>query len=237
MTFSFKRVYAIFNKDLKDLSKNMFVLTTVLAPILFAVIFGRANVVPIEIHYLIINLTFATVAAFVQCAIIAEEKEKNTLRGMMMSPASTIEILGGKSLVSIVLTVLTLVLCIRLTGYEAWDTPAILLALFISLIFYIALGTLLGLLMKTLIEASVVIIPIMFIFGMGTLMMDFIQQYPVLAFIEYLPNFQLEFLAIAVEEGVPFAQLAGYLGVLAGWTIVTCVLTVLVYRKRAFDGE
>lgn len=35
--------------------------------------------------------------------LIAKEKEKNTLRGLMLSPASTLEILGGKSLLSFVL--------------------------------------------------------------------------------------------------------------------------------------
>src|SRR5699024_12795497 len=58
----------------------------------------------LEAHYLIINLTLVAVAFFVQSALIAEEREKNTLRGLMLSPATIPEILSGKSLVSLLMT-------------------------------------------------------------------------------------------------------------------------------------
>lgn len=237
MTFSLKRMYAIFNKDLKDLSKNMYVLTTLLMPIVMAFIFARGDHVPLEIHFLVINLAFATVAAYVQCALIAEEKEKNTLRGLMMSPASTAEILTGKSLVSSVLTILTIILCLRITGYMPEGLPVMSVALLLTLVFYVALGTLMGLLTRTLMEASVVILPVIFIFGMGTLLVELVRQYEVLMFIEYLPNFQLEFLAEALEGGAPFSEVAGELGIMAAWAAVMLVLTVIVYRKRTLDGE
>ena len=50
------------------------------------------------------------VGSFVQCSLIAEEKEKNTLRGLMLSPASTLEILGGKSLLSLIATMTIVVI-------------------------------------------------------------------------------------------------------------------------------
>src|SRR5690625_408667 len=107
MTFSLKRMNAIFQKDLKDLSKNIYVGTSLLMSIILAIFYGKMGEIPIEMHYLIINLALVAVAFFVQCAIIAEEKEKNTLRGLMFSPATLPEILGGKSLVSFILTCLT----------------------------------------------------------------------------------------------------------------------------------
>ncbi|MFZ4453851.1 ABC transporter permease [Salibacterium aidingense] len=237
MTSSLKRIYAILNKDLKDLSKNMYVLSTVVVPIFMAAVFARSGNTPLEIHYLVVNLAFATVAAFVQCALIAEEKEKNTLRGLMMSPASTAEILTGKSLVSVLLTLITLIVCMRITGYTPEGLPIISIALLVTLIFYVAMGTMLGLLTRSLMEASVVILPIMFIFGMGTLLIELIQEYEALMFIEYLPNFQLEFMAQAVEGGASFEEVVGELGIMAVWMAVMVVLTVAVYRRRTFDGE
>ncbi|WP_026702790.1 ABC transporter permease [Salibacterium aidingense] len=237
MTSSLKRIYAILNKDLKDLSKNMYVLSTVVVPIFMAAVFARSGNTPLEIHYLVVNLAFATVAAFVQCALIAEEKEKNTLRGLMMSPASTAEILTGKSLVSVLLTLITLIVCMRITGYTPEGLPIISIALLVTLIFYVAMGTMLGLLTRSLMEASVVILPIMFIFGMGTLLIELIQEYEALMFIEYLPNFQLEIMAQAVESGASFEEVAGELGIMAVWMAVMVVLTVAVYRRRTFDGE
>lgn len=58
MTISWRRIYAIFQKDVKDLSKNIFVSTTLLMPIVLAIIYGRLEETSIEIHYLVINLAF-----------------------------------------------------------------------------------------------------------------------------------------------------------------------------------
>ncbi|WP_226036684.1 ABC transporter permease [Aquibacillus saliphilus] len=237
MSFSLKRVYAIFNKDIKDLFKNMFVLSTVLTPILLAFLFSQSEPIPVGLHYFIINLIFVMTTVYVQGAIIAEEKEKNTLRGLMMSPATTTEIMTGKSGLSALLTIVTLVVCMRITGYEFVNVPAIFLAFFMSFILYLAMGTLLGLLTRTVMEASLVLMPLLFVFGMGTLLLEFIADYPSLAFLEYLPNFQLQFLAEAVDAGQAFTDVTGYLIVIAAWMVLLCILTVVVYRKRAVDGK
>ncbi|MCR6109250.1 ABC transporter permease [Bacillus sp. A301a_S52] len=237
MTFSMKRMYAIFNKDLKDLSKNMYVLTTIVTPVVLAFLFSRQDELILQMHYLIINLTFATVATFVQSALIAEEKEKNTLRGLMMSPASIGEILIGKSLVSTIMTVVTLIVCMRIMGYSLGDAPILIVAFVLVISFYIALGTWLGLVTRSLIEASIMIVPIMFLLGMGTLLIEIIGEYPILSFLEYLPNFQLEFLALRVEEGASWTNLGSYFSLIVLWLIVMCSLIVITYRKRAVNGE
>lgn len=234
MTFSLKRVYAIFEKDIKDLSKNMFVLITVITPLPLALLV-RANGPSIEIHYLIINLAFTVVAAFVQCALIAEEKEKNTLRGLMLSPASTFEILSGKSLLSIVLTVITVAISALITGYDPANFFIVALAIFISIFFYIALGTLLGLLTKSVMEASVIILPVIFLFGTGSLLKYLVVEFPQLSFIEYLPNIQLELLATEVQNGAGIADVWAQLAVIAGWVVSACALVVVTYKKRAID--
>ena len=100
---SLKRVNAIFQKDFKDFSRNYAVSIVIFVPIVLGAIYGRMGVDTIETHFMLINMTFSMVAAFVQCCLIAEEKEKNTLRGLMLSPASTAEILGGKSLLTFLL--------------------------------------------------------------------------------------------------------------------------------------
>ncbi|PYZ96319.1 ABC transporter [Alteribacter lacisalsi] len=237
MTFSMRRVYAIFNKDLKELATNMFVLSTMVMPIVFALFFGRGQEVPVEMHVMIINLAFVAVAAYVQSVVIAEEKEKHTLRGLMMSPATTTEILAGKSLVSILLTALTVGLCLRLSGFETGNWLLIGAGMALSLVFYVALGTLLGLLTRSLMEASVVITPIIFILGMGTIFTELIRNQTILTVIEYLPNFQLESLAAAVESGAGAGDVAGSLALLGGWSAVAIVASVVVYKKREMGGE
>lgn len=237
MTFSWKRIYAIFQKDSKDLWRNYFVSSIILLPILMAALYtymgeGEST---LELHYMVINLTLASVTAFIQCAVIAEEKEKHTLRGLMLSPASISEILIGKSLVTIVLTVLTLMVCVYITGYNPANIGLIAIALLISMVFYLAIGTILGLISRTIIEASFIVMPVIFLFGFGSMLMMLVEKYPSLSFLEYLPNIQLVEFAYKVEAGAGFGDLWSYLAVIAACAVVGVVLSGVVYKKRELD--
>ena len=235
MTFRVKRMYAIFQKDLKDFSKNMYIGSILLMPILLAAIYGRMGIDSIESHYLIINLTFATVTAFVQCALIAEEKEKNTLRSLMLSPASLPEILGGKSLVTLLITVITIVVCSMLTGYEPVNVFPIAIAIILSAFFYIALGTLFGLLTKSVMEASVIMLPVMFVFGFGSMLQTLVEKYPILSFADYMPNIQIIETASKVQAGSGLADVWFHIGVIAIWFVAAAVITAAVFKKRELD--
>ncbi|WP_339230069.1 ABC transporter permease [Oceanobacillus sp. FSL K6-2867] len=235
MTFSMKRVIAIFQKDMKDLYKNMYVSTTILMPLIFAFFYSRMENITVEVHFLVINLTLSLVTAFLQCSIIAEEKEKNTLRGLMLSPATIPEILGGKSLVTFILSAITIILCTMIMGYEPANIGIIVIAIVISSLFYIALGTLMGLVSRTVIEASVLILPVMFIFGFGSMFQALVEEYPILSVIDYLPNIQLIELANAVEAGSGFGDVLGNLGIIVAWVIAGIVATVIVFKKRELD--
>ncbi|SHG57330.1 ABC transporter permease [Ornithinibacillus halophilus] len=236
MSFSLKRINAIFQKDLKDLSKNMYIGSIIVLPILMAFLYSIGDgETPILLHYLVINLALSSVTAFIQCAVIAEEKEKNTLRGLMLSPASLTEILTGKSLVSLILTVVTIALCMVITGYEPTNLPLVILAIFVASLFFLALGTLLGLLTRSIIEASVVILPFIFLFGFGSMAKPFIEEITWLKFMEYLPNSQLEEIAYGVEVGAGFSDILENLAIILVWVLVGVILTIFVYKKRELD--
>ncbi|AND37967.1 ABC transporter permease [Cytobacillus oceanisediminis] len=235
MTFSMKRSMAILYKDYKDVSKNLYVSTTVFLPLVMAAIYGRMGIEAIDAHYMVINMIFSLVAAYVQCSLIAEEKEKNTLRGLMLSPASTLEILFGKSLLSFISTIAVIIIAAFLTGYNPDNVIIVGMAIILSAIFYIGIGTLLGLLTKSVMEASVVILPIMMIFSFGSFLTPFIEKYPVLIFIEYLPNLQLIDLANQIEAGAGLSDVWSHLAAIIIWTAAVFALVVAVYKKRMMD--
>lgn len=235
MTFSVKRMYAIFQKDLKDLSKNLYVGTALFMPIIMALMLGKSEETPLDLHYLIINMTLIMVGAFVQSAVIAEEKEKNTLRGLMLSPATLPEILIGKSLVSFILTLITVILCGFIMGYQPGNSGVIGTAIIISTLIYLAIGTLIGLLTRTVIEASVVIIPVFFIFGLGTMLLQIVEKYPILSFVEYFPSVQLIYLADKIQEGLGLMDVWLEFGIIFAWFISAAILTVYVFKKRQMD--
>ena len=93
------------------------------------------------------------------------------LQKVRLSPASTLEILGGKSLLSTIASMIIVVFGIMLTGYQPENVFVIAVASFTSF-FFIGLGTLLGLFAKSVMEASVIVLPFMFIFGFGSMSQD-----------------------------------------------------------------
>lgn len=236
MTFSMKRVNAILQKDFKDISRNSAVSITALMPLIIAFVFGKMNDdVSIEAHYMVINFTMIIVGSFVQCSLIAEEKEKNTLRGLMLSPASTLEILGGKSLLSLIATMIIVVIGAFLSGYQPEHIVVIAVAVLFCSIFFIGLGTLLGLFAKSVMEASVIFMPFMVIFGFGSMITMFADKYPILKVMDYTPNMQLMDIAVKVESGDGFSGVWLNFGIIALWIIAIFALTVIVFRKRKMD--
>ncbi|MHA6261133.1 ABC transporter permease [Sporosarcina sp. CAU 1771] len=235
MNLSMRRVNAIFQKDFKDLSRNSAVSVSALMPLVVAFVLGKMSSTAIEGHYMVINLTMVIVATFVQCSLIAEEKEKNTLRGLMLSPASTLEILGGKSLLSLIATVITVIIGALISGYRPENVFVITIAILFSTIFFIGLGTLLGLLAKSVMEASVIIMPFMFIFGFGSFFSMFEDKYPIVKVLDYTPNMQLVEIAIKVENGAGLIHLWTHFGVIAAWVVLVIILTTVVFNKKMKD--
>ncbi|MDN4606135.1 ABC transporter permease [Sporosarcina highlanderae] len=235
MMISWKRVNAILQKDFKDFSRNLAVSSVIFVPIILGAFYGRMGVESIETHFLLINMTFAMVAAFVQCCLIAEEKEKNTLRGLMLSPASTADILGGKSLLTFIMTMVVVFFTAFLAEYKPANIAIITLAVILSSFFYIALGTMLGLYSKSVLEASVIVMPVIIVFSLGSFITLVVEKYPILQVVTYLPNIQLIDLATKVEAGAGFGDVLVEFAIILGWVIAAVILTVIIFRKRMVD--
>lgn len=141
MTFSFKRVNAIFIKDWKDLQRNSYVIFTLAIPLVFAAWLGRMGEENTVFSTYPINLSLIIAGAFIQAAMVAEEKEKNTLRGLLLSPASTAEIFVGKSTLSAVMSIVVIIGSIFLSDYKVPSPPLFIVSVLLGLVFYLATGT------------------------------------------------------------------------------------------------
>jgi len=235
MTFSLKRALAIFHKDYKDLSKNMYVSFTAVIPLFMALLYGSQGELTIEMQYIVINMTLSLVAAFIQCSLIAEEKEKNTLRGLMLSPASTVEILAGKGMLTFLTTIFIIVISCFLIDYKPESLAVIAVAIALSTVFYIGLGTFLGLITRSVMEASVVIMPFFFLFTFGSYGAMLAERFPIFKAAEYMPNTQLVELAGAVQLGAGFADIWSHLFVIIIWIAAVFVLAYRIFKKRMMD--
>ncbi|MFC0229631.1 ABC transporter permease [Bhargavaea ullalensis] len=232
MTFSMKRVNAIFMKDWKDLQRNGYVLITLALPLFFAAWLGRIGAGEGPLAAMPITFALVIAGAFVQAAMVAEEKEKNTLRGLLLSPASTMEILIGKSLLSGVMTLVVIIGSIFLADFRVPSLPLFTVSIVLGLVIFLAIGTLLGLLSRTVMETSILGMPVMFIFGMAGMFKEMISNETVVTAINYLPSEQLATMWAGMESG---ESVGGNLLVLAAWAAAAVVLTVVVYKKRRMD--
>lgn len=231
MTFSWKRSYAIVRKDFKDISKNLYVSPMFIFPPLLAALYSKAGMDSLFGTYFVFIMTYTMVGTFMQSALIAEEKEKNTLRVLMLSPASAIDILGGKSLLSIAITAVIVFISSFLLDYS--PSGVVIAAILISIILYVGLGTIMGLLMKSIVEASVGIMPVMLLFIGLPYLSGYAEKYPFLSVVEYMPHNLL--LSIAENNQ---ASLGNSLGELAGlliWTVAIHAVMVILYKKRMKD--
>ncbi|GLC88112.1 ABC transporter permease [Lysinibacillus piscis] len=235
MNISMTRIQAIFMKDYKEFSRNYAVSAMVLLPLILAFVYSKTGANDLNAYFLPINIVFSVVTTYVQCCLIAEEKEKNTLRNLMLSPASLGDILIGKSLFVFIVTIIILALTIFLVGYEPANIVILAIALVVSSIFYIALGTLCGLFAKTIMEASIIVLPVMFLFSFGPLALLLATNYPILKVAEWLPSSQLLLLAEALETGYTLTDIVIPLVAIIAWSIVAWFITGVVYKKRMVD--
>ncbi|WP_332647643.1 ABC transporter permease [Lysinibacillus sp. 54212] len=233
MNISIKRIQAIFLKDYKEFSRNYAISTMALVPLVLA--FFYRDLATTQMIFLPINMTFAMVTTYIQCCLIAEEKERNTLRGLLMSPASVADILIGKSSLVFSISAIIIALTVYLVGYEPANIVVLSLAIIVSIVFYIILGTICGLFAKTIMEAGVAVLPVMSVFSFGPTALIIADRYPILELAQWLPSAQLLLLVDALEATAPIKEIAIPFVVIIVWMLIATFAASILYKKRMTD--
>ncbi|QQZ58693.1 ABC transporter permease [Paenibacillus sonchi] len=230
---SIRRISAIFEKDIKDLMKNAELLVMLTAPILFSLILNRSihGKITITILYMIIGGIFTLVTSGTIMTMMAEEKEKKTLRGLIQSPASLLDIIIGKSLVTLIGTLITLTVSLLLVGIEPVMNFRAIIGLILLLLFFLLIGISMGLFANSLASVSVYLIPMTFLFGFtpqistvgaldkGSIAVTIIDKFPIVQ---------------AMETHKTSSWLP--LGILAIWVIGAAIITYVCFRKAMTDN-
>ncbi|MEB2282021.1 ABC transporter permease [Lysinibacillus xylanilyticus] len=235
MNISMSRIQAIFMKDYKEFSRNYAVSVMVFMPLVFAFLYNKSGSATITSYFFTINIAFSMVTTYVQCCLIAEEKEKNTLRSLMLSPASLGDILIGKSLFVFIITMVVVALTIFIAGYNPANLFILAIALILSTVFYIALGTLCGLFSKTIMEGSLITLPVVLIFTCGPLTLALSSASPIVKIAEWLPSSQLVLLAEALEGSYTTMDVIIPIASIIVWSLVTWIVAGFIYKKRMVD--
>ncbi|MBL5783293.1 ABC transporter permease [Bacillus sporothermodurans] len=225
----------MFIKDWKDLQRNSYIIFTLAIPLVFAAWLSRMGEGDGIFSTYPINLALVIAGAFIQAAMVAEEKEKNTLRGLLLSPASTVEIFVGKSALSAVMTIVVIIGSIFLSDFKVPSPLLFAVSVLLGLVFYIAIGTILGLISRTVMETSIIGMPVLVVFGMSSMFKSMVENKTILKIIDYLPNEQLNTIWVGLSNGESFSGIIGNILILLVWAAISIVTTVVIFRKRRID--
>lgn len=114
---SLTRVMALLIKEIQDLRRNGSILAMVaIAPGLTLLWSKALNFPPITAATIGVLFAVIMVGTYSPAMMLAEEKEKNTLRVMMLSPATPTEILLGKGLVTLLSVLLSSAIVLPVSG-------------------------------------------------------------------------------------------------------------------------
>lgn len=235
MTFSMRRFSAMFRKELQDFKTNSQTLIMLLMPLVFSVLFSRSDNMREVGANSLTAMALVMVGGFVQAMLIAEEKEKNTLRVLMLSPASPIEVLIGKSSLTGMITVAICFINLLILGKLEGNFALLLLIFVLGMLIFNLIGTCIGLLAQNVPQTSTIGLPILMIFLFGDLIGMFVKNEVVTKIIDYLPTRHIGVAVSSVIKGGGFSAITSNLLNIIIWLVAVLVITLFVYRKKQMD--
>ncbi|ATD31499.1 ABC transporter permease subunit [Macrococcoides bohemicum] len=226
------RVMAIAEKDFKEFMRNMMLLTMPILPIVMSLIFSKT---PLQgeggksLAILMIAICLGAVLTGTMMTMIAEEKEKNTLRGLVNSPASMLDILIGKSLVVSFFTIITIFISLIIIDVSVLTNGKMIIGFILLFLFFLFIGIAIGLAVKNVSETSVYYLPVLFLFAMAPTFsnMGFDKDNFFVKLNSYSPTAQYDLLA--QNNDIKHIIIIGI------WTLISFIITAFLFKKNSID--
>lgn len=242
MEFSARRVNALFKKEIKDLGKNMNVLMMCLMPLAFCIIYSKLfetsiageNLGKLEILILCVGMNLTLVSSFVIAMLIAEEKEKNTLRTLMLSAVSPWEFLLGKAIITLLLSVITNIAMFFIVRADIKYLGMYTLLTTLVVLSMILIGAIIGIIAPNQMATGVVGMPVLMILLMIPIFAMLNETLKKIA--NFLPSYNMNVLFGKLFKGQPMGSEAFYnVAVILAWILISAVAFAYTYKKRGLD--
>lgn len=170
--------------------------------------------------------------------LVAEEKEKKTLRMLMVSPASFSDVIAGKLLVGLAYQLVLAVVVLAITGGFVGQVPLVILFALLGSCFSIMVGLLLGSFFQTTSSAGaaagmlslIYILPIFFVGTFGQLF----GSNPITSVVKVLPTYYIaDGVFNAIQNQSTSGSLALDLSVILGSIAVLFLVSGWLLRRQA----
>lgn len=233
MSIHWNKVGALFRKDMKDALKNGNFILLAALPLLFTVLYRFMSFDGFQMDQqfvltlgLLMTLTLLPLSTM--SMMIAEEKEKNTLRTLMLSNVSATEFLLSKSLVIFLLMQVVNLLIYMITGMPASGLPRFLLVTSCSSVCMILFGALIGILSKNQMSTGMLSAPFALVLLIPAAFAQISDGFASVA--RFIPSYAMIQLISGTEDDLLLP-----IAVLLAWTVLAALLFGAAYRRKRLD--
>ena len=229
-----RNIAAVFSKQLKETLKNKSILIQFLMFPVMVLIMENAIVLEGMPEHFFVKL-FAVMfvgMAPLTCisSIISEEKEKDTLRALMMSNVHPFEYLIGIGLYVWIMCMVGAAVFAVTGGYESKDFLMFMVIMAAGILLSELTGAVIGVFSKDQMAATSVTVPVMMVFSFLPMLSMFNESIEKIAKVTYSQQLSILINGLGTAEVKPESIL-----VIAANFIISAVLFALVFKKKGLE--
>lgn len=225
-------ISTVFLKQVKETLKNKAILIQfVMFPLLAVIMENSISIDGMPEHFFakLFAVMFVGMAPLTcMSAVISEEKEKNTLRVLMMSNVKPVQYLLGIGSYIWLMCMAGAAVFAALGEYKGADTARFMLVMAVGMIISMLVGAVIGIVSKNQMSATSVTIPVMMIFSFLPMLSMFNETIEKIAKVTY--SQQISLLVNNNSESV-----TGSIIVLAVNLILASLLFFIAYHKNGME--
>lgn len=184
---------------------------------------------------LVMNLGMTGI--YCPCLLLAEEKEKNTLRVLMTSSVNGLEFFLGSILPVFIVTAIINFLLMPISGYmiSGSDLAVFALVSILSSLTSCIIGMLLGIFAKNQVSAGTIITPVVLIFMLIPMFANMIEELSKIS--RFLFTGILMDMIADISTGAKEIIKPESIAILIAEVIISIALFVIFYRKNGFEKD
>ena len=233
----------LIKKDFRLMFTNKNMLIMILLPIGFAVlyqtIFGDVKEAGMPSNFVLTLCELLNLSAIPLTGLammVAEEKEKNTLRVLMLSDVSALEYIFSKIISVLVLMELITIVIFFITATQLSYLPMFLLVTTVTSISMLLFGSVVGLLSKDQMSTSTLSTPLMILFLIPPRFQNMNEVIDKIASI--VPTTRMMAIINDAMNGMSILSQEHLLdfGIILAWILLGVVTFAMMYRKKGFDN-
>lgn len=231
----------LIKKDFKLLLTNKNVIIMMMLPIGFGVLYqflfeGMLDDAKDLVLNLCVLLALTAIAVSSTGMMVAEEKEKNTLRVLMLNDVSALEYIMSKVIVIGLMTEIVCVGIYVLTFCPMHALPVFLFVTCITTCSMLMFGAIVGICSKDQMSTSTLSTPLMLLFLFPPMFSEFNEVFSTISMV--LPTAAMNNIVTEAIAGGAFLTMDTLMniGIIAAWIIISIVLFSFMYKKKSLDN-